>query len=188
MSDFRYCWFEHRFLHAGLLADGDRLVLIDILHSRKEFFANVVPKGGSVEDAGPFRTLIDELAEYVEGGRKTFTVSVSPGGGAFARAVLESTARIPYGQVRSYADVARAAGSALAVRAAGNALAQNPFPILIPCHRVVKSGGLLGGFGGGRDLKRKLLTLEGFTFDGEKIVAPDTHPTGRVTEPFRMPS
>jgi O-6-methylguanine DNA methyltransferase len=148
------------------------LILIDILHTREEFIAKVVPAGRSVEDAASFRTLMDELAEYIDGVRKTFTVSVRPGGGAFTRAVLESTARIPYGQVRSYADVARAAGSARAVRAAGNALAQNPFPILIPCHRVVKSGGALGGFGGGIDMKRKLLALEGFAFDGEKVVAP----------------
>lgn len=171
MHDYRYCWFEHRFLHAGLLADGDRLILIDITRSRDEFTAEAASEFEGAEDAAPFRTLMDELAEYMDGKRKTFTTRVRPGGGAFARAVLESTARIPYGQVRSYADVARAAGSARAFRAAGNALGQNPFPILIPCHRVVKSGGLLGGFGGGRDLKIKLLTLEGFEIRGEKVVS-----------------
>ena len=172
MYDFRYCYFEHRFLHAGLLADAEGLILIDISHSRNEFIAKSVPVGRSAEDTASFKTLMDELAEYVERKRKTFTVSVRPGGGTFARAVLESTARIPYGQVRSYAEVARAAGSPRAVRAAGNALAQNPFPILIPCHRVIKSGGLLGGFGGGGDLKRKLLALEGLAFEGEKVISP----------------
>jgi methylated-DNA-[protein]-cysteine S-methyltransferase len=176
MSDFRYFYFEHRFLHAGLIAEREMLVLIDITTSRDEFIANVVPERGGVEDPDPFQTLMDELAEYVDGGRKTFTASVRPGGGAFTRAVLESTANIPYGQVRSYADVAREAGSARAVRAAGNALAGNPFPILIPCHRVVKSGGLLGGFGGGSDMKRKLLALEGFSFDGERVVGPHGYP------------
>ena len=168
MSVFRHCWFEHRFLRAGLRAEGDRLVLIDIGRSRGEFLADL-PRG-SVKDEGPFRTLMAELAEYVDGVRKTFTVRAAPGGGAFARAVLESTARVPYGRVATYADVARAAGSPRAVRAAGNALAHNPFPIIIPCHRVVKSGMLLGGFGGGVDLKRKLLSLEGFTFDGERVL------------------
>ena len=169
MHDYRYCWFEHRFLHAGLIADGDTLVLIDITHGRDDFMADAASAYGGAETEAPFRTLMDELADYVDGKRKTFTTRVRPGGGRFARAVLESTALIPYGQVRSYADVARAAGSARAVRAAGNALAQNPFPIIIPCHRVVKSGGLLGGFGGGIAMKRKLLTLEGFAFDGERV-------------------
>ena len=171
MHDYRVCWFEHRFLRAGLLADGDRLILIDITHGRDEFLAETASEFGGAEDAAPFRILIDELAEYVDGKRKTFTTPVRPDGGAFTKAVLEATARIPYGQVKSYADVARAAGSARAVRAAGNALAKNPFPILIPCHRVVKTGGLLGGFGGGRDLKIKLLALEGFEIIGERVVS-----------------
>jgi methylated-DNA-[protein]-cysteine S-methyltransferase len=171
VHDYRFCWFERRFLRAGLLADGENLVLIDITRSRGEFVAKAVSEFGGAEDISPFRTLMDELAEYMDGKRKTFTARVRPEGGAFTRAVLEATARIPYGHVRSYAEVARAAGSPRAVRAAGNALAQNPFPILIPCHRVVKTGGQLGGFGGGADMKKKLLALEGFEIRGEKVVS-----------------
>jgi O-6-methylguanine DNA methyltransferase len=168
VSVLRHFWFAHRFLRAGLLAEGDRLVLIDIGRSRDEFLAGAAR--GSAEDEGPFRALTAELAEYLDGTRRVFTVAAAPGGGVFSRAVLECTARVPFGQVATYADVARAAGSPRALRAAGNALARNPFPIVIPCHRVVKSGMLLGGFGGGVDLKRKLLAHEGLSFDGERVL------------------
>jgi methylated-DNA-[protein]-cysteine S-methyltransferase len=79
----------------------------------------------------------------------------------FRRRVLRHTARIPYGQTRSYKQMAERAGSPRAVRAAGSALGSNPIPIVVPCHRVLRSGGALGGYGGGLELKRALLELEG---------------------------
>jgi methylated-DNA-[protein]-cysteine S-methyltransferase len=79
----------------------------------------------------------------------------------FQRAVLRATHRIPRGDVRSYGDVARAIGRPGAARAVGSALGANPFPILIPCHRVIRSDGTLGGFTGGTALKRLLLEMEG---------------------------
>lgn len=77
------------------------------------------------------------------------------------RAVLERTAAIPFGQTRTYGEIAAAAGSPRAFRAAGSALGANPIPIVVPCHRVLRSGGALGGYGGGLDVKRELLELEG---------------------------
>lgn len=79
----------------------------------------------------------------------------------FARAVLRATARIPFGAVSSYRQVASEAGSPRAYRAAGNALGSNPVPIVVPCHRVLQVGGSLGGYTGGLDRKRYLLRLEG---------------------------
>ena len=79
----------------------------------------------------------------------------------FQQAVLRATARIPRGQVRTYGQIAAQLGKPGAARAVGNALAANPFPLAIPCHRVVRAGGQLGGFGGGSALKRALLDLEG---------------------------
>jgi methylated-DNA-[protein]-cysteine S-methyltransferase len=79
----------------------------------------------------------------------------------FARGVLGETARIPFGDVRSYGQVARQAGSPRAARAAGNALGSNPIPIVVPCHRVLHADGGLGGYSGGLDRKRYLLALEG---------------------------
>jgi methylated-DNA-[protein]-cysteine S-methyltransferase len=103
-----------------------------------------------------------ELDEYFEGRRRTFDLPVDRSLlGPFARRVLGRTARIPYGQVSTYARVAAAAGSPRASRAAGNALARNPIPIVIPCHRVLRTGGALGGYAGGLNRKARLLELEG---------------------------
>ena len=103
-----------------------------------------------------------ELHEYFEGKRKTFEMPVDwqliHG---FHTAVLRQAARIPYGSVSTYKEMAVRAGSPLAARAAGNALATNPIPIVIPCHRVLATGGGLGGYGGGLDMKKWLLELEG---------------------------
>jgi len=79
----------------------------------------------------------------------------------FAGDVLRETARIPFGDVRSYGQVASQAGSPRAARAAGNALGSNPIPIVVPCHRVLHADGGLGGYSGGLDRKRYLLALEG---------------------------
>jgi len=79
----------------------------------------------------------------------------------FRRKVLHATARIPYGQTRSYTEMAKRAGSPRAVRAAGSALGSNPLPIVVPCHRVLRTGGALGGYGGGLEMKQALLELEG---------------------------
>jgi methylated-DNA-[protein]-cysteine S-methyltransferase len=80
---------------------------------------------------------------------------------AFARKVLGATYEIPYGGVSSYAEVAADAGSPRGSRAAGNALGSNPIPIIVPCHRVLRTGGSIGGYGGGPERKRWLLELEG---------------------------
>jgi methylated-DNA-[protein]-cysteine S-methyltransferase len=105
-----------------------------------------------------------ELEEYFSGDRRSFTVQVELSlVHGFTRKVLEQTGRIPFGAVSTYREVATRAGSPRAVRAAGNALGSNPIPIVVPCHRVVRTGGGLGGYTGGLDRKIKLLQLEGVT-------------------------
>jgi methylated-DNA-[protein]-cysteine S-methyltransferase len=103
-----------------------------------------------------------QLDEYFEGRRREFDLTLdwqlSRG---FSKRILEHTARIPYGGVSTYKEMATAAGSPRGARAAGNALGGNPIPIVVPCHRVLHSGGGIGGYGGGLDLKRFLLRLEG---------------------------
>jgi methylated-DNA-[protein]-cysteine S-methyltransferase len=83
--------------------------------------------------------------------------------GDFGRRVLGQTAAIPYGSVSTYGDIARAIGSPRAARATGNALGANPMPIVVPCHRVVASGGKIGGYTGGLERKRLLLGVEGYS-------------------------
>ena len=102
-----------------------------------------------------------QLDEYFEGRLHDFSApidwSVTRG---FFRRVLEATAQIAYGEVRTYGEVAASAGSPRAVRAAGNGLGSNPMPVVVPCHRVVRTGGGLGGYTGGIARKEFLLTLE----------------------------
>jgi len=102
-----------------------------------------------------------QLDEYFGGRRGEFDVDLDWRlSGGFRRDVLRATATIPSGQTGTYASVASAAGSPRAVRAAGSALANNPVPILIPCHRVLRSDGQLGDYRGGRQAKATLLELE----------------------------
>jgi len=103
-----------------------------------------------------------ELGEYFTGRRDRFEVPLDWGLiEGFRRRVLTVTAQIPYGGVATYQDVARRAGQPRGARAAGQALGGNPIPVIIPCHRVVRSGGGMGGYGGGTDRKEFLLRLEG---------------------------
>jgi len=102
-----------------------------------------------------------ELDEYFAGLRTTFSVPVSLGDATGYRlSVLQLTAGIPYGETRSYGDLAAAAGNAKAVRAAGTSVGLNPVPIIVPCHRVVRSDGSIGKFAGGSETKRLLLEHE----------------------------
>ena len=103
-----------------------------------------------------------ELDQYFAGERTRFDVTVDRRLiGDFARKVLGATARVPFGRTTTYGEVATKIGSPRAARAVGNALGSNPIPIVIPCHRVLRSGGALGGYGGGVDRKQRLLHLEG---------------------------
>ena len=106
--------------------------------------------------------LARELDEYFAGSRRSFDLpldwSLVP---VFGRRVLRATARIPYGAVATYGEVATRAGSPGGARATGNALGANPIPIVVPCHRVVRAGGALGGYTGGAERKQLLLGVEG---------------------------
>jgi methylated-DNA-[protein]-cysteine S-methyltransferase len=107
-----------------------------------------------------------ELDEYFEGRRERFDLpldwTLTRG---FNRRVLRATAKLGFGEVATYAEMAARAGSPRAVRAAGNALGSNPLPIVVPCHRILRTGGALGGYTGGLDKKEFLLSLEGVLHD-----------------------
>jgi methylated-DNA-[protein]-cysteine S-methyltransferase len=104
-----------------------------------------------------------ELEDYFEGKRDHFDLPVdwklTPAG--FRNRALHAVARIPYGETRTYGQIARQAGNERAFRAAGTACGRNPIPLIVPCHRVVQSGGGIGNYGGGPEMKRALLDLEG---------------------------
>jgi methylated-DNA-[protein]-cysteine S-methyltransferase len=103
-----------------------------------------------------------ELEEYFTGERRTFEVDLDWSlVGEFGRRVLGACAAVPYGTVTTYARLATEIGSPRAARATGTALGSNPIPIVVPCHRVLRTGGGLGGYAGGLDIKEQLLRLEG---------------------------
>lgn len=114
-----------------------------------------------LERPADFDELARELEQYFAGTRRTFDLPVDwslvP---SFGRRVLRATARIPYGAVATYGEIAARAGSPGGARAAGSALGANPVPIVVPCHRVVRAGGALGGYTGGVERKDLLLGVE----------------------------
>jgi methylated-DNA-[protein]-cysteine S-methyltransferase len=115
-----------------------------------------------VEASGPLDAVRRELDEYFDGRRRRFDLPLDwTLVGRFGRRVLDVASEIPYGSVLSYSEVAAEAGSPRGSRAAGNALGSNPIPIVVPCHRVLRRGGALGGYGGGLPRKQFLLELEG---------------------------
>ena len=103
-----------------------------------------------------------ELAEYLAGERRRFTVPLAPGGTVFQRQVWDALATIPYGETRTYAQIAAAVGRPRACRAVGMANHRNPLSIVVPCHRVVGATGSLTGYGGGLEAKRFLLEGAGY--------------------------
>lgn len=124
----------------------------------------VVPASGRPSQAGetpaPHDDVIRQLREYFTGKRKTFDVKLAPQGTTFQQDVWAALREIPYGETRSYRDIARMLGRPNATRAVGAANGANPIPIIIPCHRVIGANGALTGFGGGLAMKRHLLDLE----------------------------
>ena len=118
------------------------------------------PDDSSAADSPVLTQAQRQLDEYFTGVRKTFDLPLAPAGTAFQRAVWDALLTIPYGEVRTYADIARALGNPGASRAVGMACHVNPLPIVIPCHRVVGKAGLTG-YAGGLHIKEALLHLEG---------------------------
>lgn len=101
-----------------------------------------------------------QLTEYFAGKRKNFTVKLDFAGTDFQKSVWQALLKIPFGQTRSYGDIAKSLGNAKAVRAVGAANGKNPISIIAPCHRVIGSTGKLTGFAGGLDVKARLLSFE----------------------------
>ena len=115
---------------------------------------------GRGEETPLLRAAREALLAYFAGERRSFDLPLDPAGTDFQRAVWEALRAIPYGQTRTYGEIAAAVGRPKAVRAVGQANHVNPLPIFIPCHRVVGKGGALTGYAGGLDLKGALLALE----------------------------
>jgi len=106
------------------------------------------------------QTVTDQLQDYFSGNRRAFDLPLAPKGTPFQQLVWQELCQIPYGQTRTYGEIAAAIGKPRAARAVGMACNRNPIWLLIPCHRVVGRNGALTGYAGGLDMKSKLLELE----------------------------
>ena len=118
--------------------------------------------GAQLRDGfAPNKGAVQQILEYLDGKRTRFDLALDLRGSEFQQSVWQALLGIPYGETRTYGEIARALGKPLrAARAVGTANGSNPCALVVPCHRVVASGGKLGGYGGGLPLKRRLLALE----------------------------
>ena len=112
------------------------------------------------EDEAAHKLALTELAAYFAGNGRTFSVPLDPRGTPFQRLAWDAVAAVPYGETRSYREIAQAIGRPAAVRAVGAANGANPLPLIIPCHRIIGANGDLTGYGGGIEIKRRLLAME----------------------------
>lgn len=138
-----------------LVSNGSHLLRVEF----HEMY-DIRPDEEQREDA-VLETSMTQLREYFANRRSRFDLPLDAGGTAFQRAVWRALADIPYGELRSYSDIARTIGKPTAVRAVGAANGRNPLPIIVPCHRVIGSNGSLTGFAGGLEIKTHLLAFEG---------------------------
>ena len=152
-----YKYIESPIGHLLLAGDGPGLKLIGFPGGK----GRVTPGSDWNEDSSCFPQAEKQLGEYFLGERLTFELELEPKGTPFQIAVLDTLVQIPYGETRSYKDIAIEIGRPKAMRAVGAANGRNPLPIVIPCHRVIGANGSLTGFGGGLETKTFLLDLEG---------------------------
>ncbi len=151
-----YCYFDTPIGELLLAGEGDALSMIGFPKGamRRD------PEPDWIYNEEPFESARTQLAEYFSGERKDFDLPLKLSGTEFQISVLEALQEIPYGDTTSYGAIAKQIGRPKAVRAVGAANGRNPIPIIVPCHRVIGSGGDLTGFGGGLDTKAALLRLE----------------------------
>ena len=131
--------------------------------TRVSFCPGGVPTAVTAATPAVLRETALQLEEYFRGRRREFALPLAPEGTAFQQTVWHALAQIPYGETRSYGQLAAAIGRPAACRAVGGANHVTPIAIVIPCHRVIAADGSIGGYGGGIAVKRMLLALEGVT-------------------------
>lgn len=147
------CYFETCFGPMGIAAqDG---AITDVVFGQETAIADITAK-----ETPLLREAAGQLKSYFEGKRKIFDLPLAPQGTAFQKEVWAALLTIPYGETRSYGQIASQIGRPSASRAVGMANHRNPISILIPCHRVIGAKGDLVGYGGGLELKERLLNLE----------------------------
>lgn len=163
------CWTDGPFGPVFLARTSKGLCRVSFRRSEDELLAELEARG-LLPEVAPGRLDAErlQLEEYFEARRRRFELPVDLRWGTeFQRKVLESIRKIPFGALACYKDVAEDIGRPGAQRAVGNALGKNPVAIVVPCHRVTASGGKLGGYTGGLDVKRTLMEIEGIEIGDE---------------------
>ncbi len=151
-----YCWYESPIGKLLLAGDNEGLKWLGFPEGK----GRLAPESDWVENVAFFAEVRCQLRAYFVGDLKQFSLKLAPHGTEFQMRVLAALQRIPFGETRSYGELARAIGKPGASRAVGAANGRNPIPIIIPCHRVIGADGSLTGFGGGIRIKQFLLKLE----------------------------
>jgi O-6-methylguanine DNA methyltransferase len=163
METIHYSSFNSPFLKKVFVASTEGGVcMVDFLKSEEVFLRRLKEKfpGKIIRDDRKNRNVLNQLKKYLKGELQCFDCKLDFKGTPFQKKVWSALAKIPYGQTRSYKEIARAIGHPKAFRAVGNANGQNSIPLIIPCHRVIENNGGLGGFGHGVKVKKQLLDFE----------------------------
>jgi len=163
METVYYSRFNSSLLKNVFVASTERGVcMVDFLKTEKVFLSRLKERipGKIVRDQQKNKDFLDQLKKYLKGGLQRFDCKLDFRGTPFQKRVWSALTKIPYGQTRSYKEIAQAIGHPKAFRAVGNANGQNSIPLIIPCHRVIESNGRLGGFGHGVKVKKQLLDFE----------------------------
>ena len=163
----RLFYYDTKIGRLGIREDGESITHIYFREPNVE--VEIEQNRLLLEESDLIKMAYIQLSEYIEGQRKQFGLPLDPKGTEFQRKVWKELTKIPYGETRSYKEVAIAIRNEKASRAIGMANNKNPIPIVIPCHRVVGSNKKLVGYAGGLDLKEKLLNLEGILVDKNKV-------------------
>jgi methylated-DNA-[protein]-cysteine S-methyltransferase len=162
-----YAFFESQIGTISLASRNKKIIALGIhsknLYEVKKYLSTLYPDGHESEQS--FKTIKLLLNRYLKGAKVDCDVDIDISGESqFMQKVLRELQKIPYGKVRSYLWIGKRLGHAMGARAVGQAVKRNPIPIIIPCHRVIREDGALGGFSLGIEIKKRLLSLEGITF------------------------
>jgi methylated-DNA-[protein]-cysteine S-methyltransferase len=163
METIFYSLFDSSLLKKVFVASTDKGVcMVDFLTSKRTFLNRLKERfhGKIIRDDRKNREVLSQLKKYLEGKLQHFDCPLDTKGTPFEKKVWSELIKIPYGQTRSYKEIAEAIGHRKAFRAVGNANGCNVLPLIIPCHRVIESNGGLGGFGHGLKVKKQLLDFE----------------------------
>ncbi len=152
--------YDSKVAKLSIATQNNKIIAISFSALDEDYLKKLASRPAKEINGNPADKLDQQLNVYFSGKNPHFNLHLKLHGTDFQKKVWMACAKIPYGETRSYGDIAKMIGNPKAVRAVGTALGKNPIPIVIPCHRVIGNNGNLTGFAGGLDVKKALLDLE----------------------------